>query len=150
MFRFDAGRPRPAEYSMVVEPHPAGPTIGVFRGLPIAERVVDQFGRPFAYVGVARRRRDGQFDVASLKPGEFVVEPGITYRLESGKYASQDTVNSDGPSLAQPPQLPHEGVEVPADPGEDSLVLGEIARTLMFFLTGALIIQLVLHVFHAG
>src|ERR1035441_8416285 len=71
MFRFDAGARRPAEYSILVEPRPAGPAIGVYAGLPITERVVDLFGRRFSYVGVACRRRDGQFEVASLKPGEF-------------------------------------------------------------------------------
>src|ERR1019366_785189 len=78
MFRFDAGTHRPAEYSIMVEPRAAGPTIGVYGGLPIAERVVDRFGRRFGYVGVACRRRDGQFEVASLRSGEFIVEPGLT------------------------------------------------------------------------
>lgn len=82
MFRHEAGTTRYAEYSMVVEPRPTGPTIGVYGGLPIAARVVDQFGRWFTYVGVACRRRDGQFEVASLKPREFIVEPGLIYRLE--------------------------------------------------------------------
>ena len=82
MFRVDTTASRPVEYSIVVEPRPTGPTIGVYNGLPIAERVVDQFGRRFAYVGVASRRGSGQFDVASLKPREFIVEPGLIYRLE--------------------------------------------------------------------
>src|SRR5271169_4519880 len=81
MFKIDTGILRPAEFSMVVEPHTAGPVIGVYRGLPFAEQVVDQFGRRFAYVGVACRRRDGQFDLASLRPGEFIVEPGLAYRM---------------------------------------------------------------------
>ena len=88
MNRFDAGTHRPpVEYSMMVEPHPAGPMIGLYQGLPIAERVVDQFGRRFSYVGLAGRQRDGQFDPASLAPGEFIVEPGLVYRLEKGKPA---------------------------------------------------------------
>jgi hypothetical protein len=82
MFRYGAGTARRAEYSMVIEPRPTGPTIGVFGGRPIAERVVDHFGRWFTYAGVARKLRDGQFEVASLKPGEFIVEPGLIYRLE--------------------------------------------------------------------
>jgi hypothetical protein len=82
MFRVNAGASRPVEYSIVVEPRPTGPTIGVYNGLPIAERVVDHFGRRFAYVGVAGRRGSGQLDVTSLKPREFIVEPGLIYRLE--------------------------------------------------------------------
>src|SRR4029077_1606607 len=66
------------------EPRPAGATIGLYRGLPIAERVVDRFNRRFTYVGVIGRRRDGQYDVDALKPGQFVVEPGLVYGLDTG------------------------------------------------------------------
>ena len=83
MFRFDAGTHQASvEYSMMVEPRPVGPPIGVYQGLPFAERVVDQFGRRFAYVGLACRRGDGRFDLASLRTGEFIVEPGLVYGLE--------------------------------------------------------------------
>jgi hypothetical protein len=106
MFRFDAGTHRPAEYCMVVEPRPAGPMIGVYEGLPIAERVVDHFGRRFIYVGIACRRRDGQFDPAGLGLGEFIVEPGLVYRLEKGKPASRDPATGERSSLPRSPQLP--------------------------------------------
>ena len=89
MFRFNPQTQQPIEYSMMVEPRPAGPTIGLYRGLPIAERVVDQFGRRFFYVGLASRRRDGRFDVGSLRAGEFIVEPGLVYRLEANERASR-------------------------------------------------------------
>ncbi len=89
MFRFNPQTQQPVEYSMMVEPRPSGPTIGLYRGLPIAERVVDQFGRRFLYVGLASRRRDGRFDVASLRAGEFIVEPGLVYRLEGNERASR-------------------------------------------------------------
>ncbi len=89
MFRFNPQTQQPIEYSIMVEPRPAGPTIGLYRGLPIAERVVDQFGRRFLYVGLASRRRDGRFDVASLRAGEFIVEPGLVYRLEGNERASR-------------------------------------------------------------
>ncbi len=82
MFRIDRDGSRPVEYCMVVEPRPTGRTIGVYDGLPIAERVVDYFGRQFAFVGVAGRGGSGQYDVAGLKPREFIVEPGLIYRLE--------------------------------------------------------------------
>jgi len=35
------------------------------------------------------RRRDGRFDVASLRAGEFIVEPGLVYRLEGNVRASR-------------------------------------------------------------
>jgi len=149
MFRFDAGTSRPVEYSMVVEPRPAGPTIGVYGGLPIAARVVDHFGRRFAYVGVACRRRDGQFDSARLGPGEFIVEPGLAYRLESAKRAAQEAA-ANRSSLTRPPPSSAEAVDVPADPGEPNRVVGEIASALALYLTCALAIQVVLHVFGAG
>src|SRR5262245_51464598 len=86
MFAIDTGPRRPdAAFSILVEPRPAGATIGLYRGLPIAERVTDQFGRLFAYAGIIGRQRDGQYDVGGLKPGEFIVEPGLVYNLEKGK-----------------------------------------------------------------
>lgn len=72
---------RVAEYSLIVEPRAEGAVIGYFAGQPISEGVVDAFGRRFSYVGLASRRRDGQFDVAQLKAGEFIAEPGLVYRL---------------------------------------------------------------------
>jgi len=147
---FNAGAPRPAEYSMVVEPHPAGPSIGVYGGLPIAERVIDQFRRPFVYVGVVCRRRDGQFDAASLGPGEFIVEPGLIYRLEPTKHASRDAAKAGQPCLKRAPQLSHEAGERPASAGEPNRVFSEITGALVLFLAGAFIVQLVLHVLGAG
>ena len=72
---------RIAEYSMIVEPRPEGAVIGYFAGEPISERVIDTFGRRFAYVGLASRRRDGEFDADQLKVGEFIAAPGLVYRL---------------------------------------------------------------------
>ncbi len=70
-----------AEYSLIVEPKPEGALIGYFADKPISEGVVDAFGRHFSYIGLAGRRRDGRFDVAQLKVGEFIAEPGLVYRL---------------------------------------------------------------------
>lgn len=72
---------RAVEYAMIVEPRPEGSVIGYFAGEPISERVIDAFGRRFAYVGLVSRRRDGRFDVAQLKVGEFIAEPGLVYRM---------------------------------------------------------------------
>ena len=75
---------RDAVYSMIIEPRREGAVIGYFAGEPISECVIDAFGRRFAYIGLAIRRRDGQFDAAQLKAGEFIAEPGLVYRLITG------------------------------------------------------------------
>ena len=74
---------RVAEYSMIVDPRPDGEIIGYYAGKPISERIVDVFGRHFAYVGLAPRRQDGRFDVDQLKTGEFIAGVGLVYRLIS-------------------------------------------------------------------
>ena len=124
---------RPDIFSIMIEPRPAGPVIGFYRDLPIAERVVDLFGRCFTYAGIIDRRRDGQYDVDGLKSGQFIVEPGIVYDL--GTRPSQ--VKQEEP--AEPPQ-----------PQEGRRVFAQIALTLALFLTGSLAIHLLLRVFSAG
>ena len=132
MYRMQAGPHRADIYSIMVEPRAAGATIGLYRGLPIAERVVDLFNRRFVFVGVISRRRDGQYDVDALKPGQFVVEPGLVYSLEA-------------PGRG-------EGRLPPTEPqkGEDKRVLNQIIAVLALFLTGALAVQLLLQIFRAG
>jgi hypothetical protein len=71
------------DYHIVFEPRPDGPLIGFFGGQPIAAAVLDYFGRRFIYDGVATRRRDGQYDLRSLRPGEWIVEPGLVYRIDN-------------------------------------------------------------------
>src|SRR5215468_2570695 len=132
MLAIDTGpRRRDAAFSILVEPRPAGATIGLYRGLPIAERVTDQFGRLFAYAGIIGRQRDGQYDVGGLKPGEFIVEPGLVYNLEKGK---------ERPKAAPTPDAR----------GEDRRVVVQITAILAFFLSSALAIQFVLRLFHIG
>jgi hypothetical protein len=74
-------RARADIYSIMVEPRPAGATIGVYRGLPIAEQVVDLFDRRYSFVGIIGMRSDGQYDVDALKPGQFIVEHGVDYEI---------------------------------------------------------------------
>jgi len=126
---------RPDTFSIMVEPRPAGPVIGFYRDRPIAERVVDLFGRRFTYAGVIGRRRDGQYDVDRLKSGQFIAEPGILYDLDAG--ASR--VKREEPSE---PVLPQ--------PQEGRRVFAQIALTLALFLVGSLAIHLLLRVFNAG
>jgi len=84
MSRFGFTAARPVEYFILVEPHADGPTVGYYAGRPIAEAVVDCFGRRYSYAGIAPRRRGGQYDVEALGPGEWIMEPGLVYR-DSGR-----------------------------------------------------------------
>ncbi len=70
------------DYHVVVDPRPDGPVIGFYAGEPIAARVVDLFGRGFVYDGVAPRRSNGQYDHSGLRPGEWIVEPGLVYHFD--------------------------------------------------------------------
>jgi hypothetical protein len=39
-------------------------------------------GKLYIYAGVAPRRWNGQFKGDALKPGEYIVRPGLVYRLK--------------------------------------------------------------------
>jgi hypothetical protein len=56
--------------------------MGFYSDQPIPASIVDDFGRRFVYAGIAPRRWNGQYDVDALKAGEFIVEPGLIYRLD--------------------------------------------------------------------
>ena len=128
----------------MVEPRPAGATIGLYRGRPIAERVVDQFDRCFTYVGVIGRRGDGQYDVNALKPGQFVVEPGLVYDLEVGEGREKQEIRAE-----LPPEPPSEA-QAESQEAEDRRVLFQVSATLALFVAGGLAVQLILRIFHAG
>jgi hypothetical protein len=78
-------RPRPVEYFILMEPRPDGPVVGYLDGRPIPAAVVDCWGRHYCYAGVAPRRPSGQYDVESLRAGEWIMEPGLVYRHDGGK-----------------------------------------------------------------
>jgi len=148
MARFDMRTRSSVVYHMIVEPRSAGSTIGYISGIPITEVVTDLFGRRFTYAGAAPRKGNGTYDVDSLRSGEFIVEPGLLYRLESGKRATRDAAKSNTLSSAPSPQSPAEVAR--ENPGNAVRVLSEIARTLALLLMGVLVIQFVLRLFHAG
>jgi hypothetical protein len=64
---------------MLADPRPEGPVLGYFAGQAIPTAVVDLFGHRFTYAGIASRLRSGRYDVDSLRPGEWLVEPGLIY-----------------------------------------------------------------------
>ena len=84
MPRFAVAMERPVEYFILMEPRADGPVVGYLDGRPIPAAVVDCWGRHYSYAGVAPRRRSGQYDVESLRPGEWIMEPGLVYRHDGG------------------------------------------------------------------
>jgi hypothetical protein len=70
----------PIEYSILHDAKAAGPAIGIYAGCSFSDIVIDRYGRLFDYTGVALRRMNGEFDVDALRPGEFIVQPGLIYR----------------------------------------------------------------------
>ena len=77
-----ADRRRPVEYYTLQEPRGEGPAVGSFAGTAISERVIDDRGRSYRFAGIAPRLRDGRYDVDALRPGEWLVEPGLIYASE--------------------------------------------------------------------
>jgi hypothetical protein len=73
---------RPVEFFMLHDARADGPLLGYFADCEIAEAVTDHFGSRYVYAGLAPKRRDGRFDVDALRPGEFIVKPGLVYRLD--------------------------------------------------------------------
>ena len=60
---------------------PVGRTIGNYAGDKIPEAVRDRFGRLLVYAGIAPRTASGKLDPDALARGEFIVAPGLIYRL---------------------------------------------------------------------
>ena len=75
-------------YCMLHEAAPVGRTIGRFADRDISEVVRDQFGREYLYVGLACRTVRGDLDPDALAPGEFILAPGLIYRVLPGERRS--------------------------------------------------------------
>ena len=56
--------------------------IGYLADQPIFATVADSAGTCYRYVGLAARLSDGRYDVQSLSPGEWIVEPGLVSSSE--------------------------------------------------------------------
>ncbi len=76
-------RGRPLEYFMLHDAKPTGQSVGIYANREIPESVVDDFGRRYVFAGLAPRRQNGDFDVDALRTGEFILKPGLVYRMES-------------------------------------------------------------------
>jgi hypothetical protein len=44
--------------------------------------VVDASGHRYRFAGVAPRAADGRIDVEGLRTGEWIVQPGLVYRMD--------------------------------------------------------------------
>jgi hypothetical protein len=74
---------RALEFFMLHDARADGPVLGYFADREIAEAVTDHFGTRYIYAGLAPKRRDGRFDVDALRPGEFILAPGLIYRVDA-------------------------------------------------------------------
>ena len=72
---------RPVEFVIINCARADGAVIGSINGCDIAEFVLDEFGRRYEYAGLASRRWNGKFDAGVLGVGEFILEPGLVYRI---------------------------------------------------------------------
>jgi hypothetical protein len=72
-----------AFYLVVTDVRSDGPILGKYGEHKIAATVADYFGRRYGYVGIAVRQPSGRYDADALKPGEWIVEPGLVYKLEN-------------------------------------------------------------------
>lgn len=79
-----SNRNRPVDYFMLQEPKGEGLLVGHFAGAPIPERMTDCFGLRYRFAGIASRLTDGRYDLDALRPGEWLVEPGLIYVQETG------------------------------------------------------------------
>jgi hypothetical protein len=70
------------EYHLLHEATPCGAVIGNYLGSKVYERVVDHWGRSYAYTGVIARGPTGHFERKLLKPHEFILKPGLVYRMQ--------------------------------------------------------------------
>jgi hypothetical protein len=73
---------QPIEYYLLDRVRCEGALLGYLGGEPIRAAAVDDWGRRYEFAGVVSFRADGQYDLRCVKPGEFIVEPGLIYRLQ--------------------------------------------------------------------
>ncbi|OCP00500.1 MULTISPECIES: hypothetical protein [unclassified Ensifer] len=83
-----ASRRLPTEYFVLADIQQEGAVIGFLAGQPIREMVIDHDGLRYRFVGVAPRLPSGGFDVLALRPGEWIVQPGLIYAADPKAPAS--------------------------------------------------------------
>ena len=73
----------PVEYYILTGLYFRGVVVGYFSGQPIREIAVDEEGQRYRFAGIAPRDINGRYDVFSLERGEWIVEPGLIYVMDS-------------------------------------------------------------------
>ena len=68
------------EFFILSHVRPEGNVVGRLGELPIPSQVIGEDGQQYVFEGVATRRPSGRFDVSALRPGEWIVRPGLVYR----------------------------------------------------------------------
>jgi len=68
------------EFFILGRVRPEGDVVGRLGDLPIPEQMIGEDGQHYVFEGVAVRRPSGRFDVRGLRPGEWIVRPGLVYR----------------------------------------------------------------------
>ena len=68
------------EFFILAHVQPEGHVVGRLGELAIPSHVMDEDGQHYVFEGVAARRPSGRFDVDALRPGEWIVRPGLVYR----------------------------------------------------------------------
>lgn len=71
----------PRESFVLAEFETRGERLGQFRGQPIHPVVVDGDGNRYIFAGVATRTREGGYRLDQFGRGEWLIEPGLIYRL---------------------------------------------------------------------
>lgn len=75
-------RGRYLEYFLLRNVTAEGPIVGRYEGQDVRQNIVDEWGRRYSFVGIAAFRWDGQYACDALKTGEFILPPGLVYRLD--------------------------------------------------------------------
>lgn len=75
----------PRECFVLTEFKTEGGVLGRLGPQPIHPFIVDNFGSRYAFAGIAPRRADGSYSLERLNAGEWIIEPGLVYRLLGGR-----------------------------------------------------------------
>jgi len=68
------------EFFILAHVRADGSVLGRLGELAIPSQVVDEDGQRYVFEGIAARRPSGRFDMRTLRPGEWIVRPGLVYR----------------------------------------------------------------------
>jgi len=73
----------PVEYYILTGLEFRGAIVGYLADRPIRDIAIDEEGLRYRFVGIAPRDVNGRYDVFALENGEWIVEPGLVYAVDS-------------------------------------------------------------------